>query len=573
MTENASDQKLLLRYVQAGDEAALATLVTRHLDLVYGAACRYLNGDVALAQDAAQTVFLTLVRRAAWLTGHPSLAGWLHQTAVHSAGTLARSEARRRQREETAFQLGTTMNPDEAPAAWLPELDEVLLELDERDRQALVLRYFENQPLKALGMALGCREDAAQKRVAKALQRLSDRLQRRGIRVGSSAAAGALLTKATAAVQTPSSLLAPIMAQVTTMSAGAAAHGSVAIAISHLMAMTKLQTATLVLALAAVPVAFEAHGIVREERLASAAQSHWVELAGRLQSVEAEQLAWLRESRRMRASRTEWESASSARKSVARLRGSAEGSGLYLWDPGASHVRLPRSVLTNLAIRATSPGPTGVGAGDEEVPAINPEGSVSSAILEVLGLTPAESADVDEFCRRFVDGHASDAARRSRFLTTIPGELSRWRSYLGDGLRLRITDALDPAEVESRRRQFADGLSARVGPERFPGLLAQLEGEMARQCDGFGGDTTLLALTPGKGPLTLADSAGDGHRLVRWRRRGATYAFDAELPAFLRKSPHLIAALLVGPEVPVTAPDTNESSPHQSPRSPTPSQP
>src|SRR6266498_879069 len=64
-----SDGELLRRYTETNSENAFAELVERHLNLVYSAALRQVNGDAHLAQDVAQTVFADLARKAASLAG------------------------------------------------------------------------------------------------------------------------------------------------------------------------------------------------------------------------------------------------------------------------------------------------------------------------------------------------------------------------------------------------------------------------------------------------------------------------------------------------------------------------
>ena len=94
------DNELLRRYAETKSEEAFAELVRRHIDLVYSAVLRPLNGDVHLAQDAAQSVFTDLARKAAALSRCATLTGWLYTSARFAAAEIVRTETRRRGREE-----------------------------------------------------------------------------------------------------------------------------------------------------------------------------------------------------------------------------------------------------------------------------------------------------------------------------------------------------------------------------------------------------------------------------------------------------------------------------------------
>src|SRR5208283_3889709 len=113
-----------------------------------------------------------------------SLGGWLYRTTLHLAQHEWRADQRRRMREKTALELGTCMKTEESLLCTIaPLLDETMLELRRGDREALLLRYFANKSLREVGAALGIKEEAAQKRVSKALEALAERFRRRGFRM------------------------------------------------------------------------------------------------------------------------------------------------------------------------------------------------------------------------------------------------------------------------------------------------------------------------------------------------------------------------------------------------------
>jgi RNA polymerase sigma factor (sigma-70 family) len=185
-----SDAQLLCDYAAHGAEAAFAEIVTRHTDLVYSAALRQVNSP-DLARDVTQSVFTDLARKArelSWkLSPEASLVGWLYRATRFAARDLNRTEIRRTQRERQAMeQLQPT---PETPPVWseiAPHLETALDELDDTDRDAVLLRYFKNHDLRTVGAALGISDDAAQKRVSRAVERLREFFAKRGVTVGTS---------------------------------------------------------------------------------------------------------------------------------------------------------------------------------------------------------------------------------------------------------------------------------------------------------------------------------------------------------------------------------------------------
>ncbi len=180
-----SDQQLLRDYAERQSETAFAALVHRYADLVYSAALR-LVGDADAAKDVTQNVFVALARNGPRLTDRIVLAGWLHGTTRNIAVKAVRTDARRRAREQEATAMNQLLSAETDPS-WeqiAPQLDEALGELSEPDRDALLLRYFKNHDLRTVGALLGVSDDAAQKRVSRAVERLREFFARRGIAVG-----------------------------------------------------------------------------------------------------------------------------------------------------------------------------------------------------------------------------------------------------------------------------------------------------------------------------------------------------------------------------------------------------
>lgn len=179
-----NDPELLLEFSRNHSEEAFRALVRQHSPVVFSAALRKLNGDRAAAQDVTQEVFTLLVRKASRLEG-VVLPGWLYRQACRRASNHVRTESRRKRREQAAMETMKTFASDDSSAtrALARELDDAMLHLSATDRDALVLRFFEGREYNGVGKALGLGEEAARKRVRRALDRLAVIFKRKGIAV------------------------------------------------------------------------------------------------------------------------------------------------------------------------------------------------------------------------------------------------------------------------------------------------------------------------------------------------------------------------------------------------------
>jgi len=192
-----TDSDLLRRYIQTRDESAFTNLVQRHLGLVYSVALRRVGGDVQLAEDVAQKVFSDLARKASSLLARPTLSGWLYTSAHLASAAVVRAERRRKTRESEAHLMQTTLSSSSEPDAdWArlrPVIDDVIVALKDEDREAIALRFFEKRSFAEVGAALRTTEEAARKRVDRALEKLRATLAQRGV-TSTTAALGLTLT-------------------------------------------------------------------------------------------------------------------------------------------------------------------------------------------------------------------------------------------------------------------------------------------------------------------------------------------------------------------------------------------
>jgi RNA polymerase sigma factor (sigma-70 family) len=246
----SDDMQLLREYATGRSEEAFAALVSRHINLVYSAALRSVNNP-SQAEEITQAVFVTLARKSRALRGGTVLSGWLYQTARLTASNFIRTETRRQHREQQAC-MEITMN-DPEPEPWThvgPLLDEAMAQLNEKDRNAIVLRFFEGKALKEVGDALGASEDAAKMRVNRALDNLRDFFHDRGITVPSAALAAAISGNSIQAA--PAGLAASVAAGIAQGSALTASSLTLVKGAFQIMTPTKISVAIGVTAAAAI---------------------------------------------------------------------------------------------------------------------------------------------------------------------------------------------------------------------------------------------------------------------------------------------------------------------------------
>ena len=259
---DALEREWLNNYVVTGSHTAFASLVDRHVDLVYSAALRQTHGDKHMAEDVTQAAFLVLATRAARLRREVSIASWLVVVTRHAARDALKSEARRKRREQavaisaTAVTLNPTIDqmmslpydsianhPDVAEwQAIAPELDAALASLRDKDRRAVVLRYLQGRSIEEVAAITGATPNAAKQRLHRAVDRMRAFFRTRGITNVSTAMLGPILLRHAVHAAPPG--LAKGIAAVGFSAAGASASGvAIAKGVVVAMAWTKAKVA------------------------------------------------------------------------------------------------------------------------------------------------------------------------------------------------------------------------------------------------------------------------------------------------------------------------------------------
>jgi RNA polymerase sigma factor (sigma-70 family) len=494
-----SDSALLREFLLERSEAAFRQLTARHIDLVFGTALRRAN-DRGAAEEIAQNVFLALAKKAPWLQSESTLAGWLHRTALLEAKQWWRSELRRRQREETAAKLETTMKSSDSFATDLAgELDDALLELREGERQAVLLRYFEWKNHREIGATLGIGEDAARKRVDKALDQIAAFFRKRGHAIGGGTAAAALLSGSVEAG--PAWLVETVTRSVL---AGGAPVGAAWLA--RLLGASGLQIVVLGVAILGVPAAWQTARLESARGERSRLEAMLNALQGQHRSVDDEMARMRRQV--FRAS-NDLEAASITLRNVTEMASAGSTNidpTLFLWDESADYVRVPKSVLARIRFDGATDR---WGLHVDSAESLDPEsGKVSEALLRALGVNPQTQTAVQELFDRHLHAYR-DWVETNSYLAEFPkvaelltnrhagGMSMAAQLHIDDGTRVWVVPNV-PGNGETWRAQFHDELTSLIGGERADVLfgIAKDDGSLSASFHQFGASQAFLVVTP-----------------------------------------------------------------------------
>ena len=236
------DLELLKEWADRGSDEAFRSLVERHVNLVYSVARRSVPTSHQ-AEEITQTVFIILARKARNLSSQTILAGWLYRTARYAAAQMLRAESRRQHHHTLA-----TMDNPPPDAVWeqiAPHLETALDQLKQTDRDALLLRFMEEKSFREVGHALGLNEDAARKKVDRALEKLRSLFARKGVTTPAALLGTALAAHAiqTVPIGFTTAITTAVLARGATVTASTSAliKGTLT-----LMAWTKTKTALVV---------------------------------------------------------------------------------------------------------------------------------------------------------------------------------------------------------------------------------------------------------------------------------------------------------------------------------------
>ena len=215
-------------------QPSLSDLARRHVDWLHSAAKRMVH-DEHLAQDLTQAVFLVLLQRPDKLPRGRPLAPWLFTVLRRAAARTLRDRKLQRRHETKAAMTPDAIQPELTGQQWRemePMLEELVAKLGKKDREVVLLRFYQQLSFTEVGQELGISEEAAQKRTARAVAKLRDLFARRGVAVASAAVLTAGLSSYT--VQPAG---AAVVAAVTAVVSGGTVSASVLSIVEGVMKM------------------------------------------------------------------------------------------------------------------------------------------------------------------------------------------------------------------------------------------------------------------------------------------------------------------------------------------------
>ena len=183
-------EKHLREFADTRSERSFSALVDSYSGLVYGVAARR-TGDVEMAKEVTQNVFLIVMRKAGKLARRDGFAAWLHRATTLESLNFRRAEGTRRRKMDD-YENEIAVDCPGADHEMGEVLDEALDRLQEQDRRALSYRFFEGRDFEEIGGLLGKSAAAAQKQTRRAVEKLAEVLKRRGIAISATGLSGVL---------------------------------------------------------------------------------------------------------------------------------------------------------------------------------------------------------------------------------------------------------------------------------------------------------------------------------------------------------------------------------------------
>lgn len=179
-----TDRELMTAYCDAGEQVAFTELYTRYVKMVHSVCLRCLRNS-ADAEDATTATFMVVARRSRELMKRENLGTWLYWCAIGTCKGAMRIRQRRIHRETEAVRMNENTSPD----TWdelLPAIEQEIAGLSERQREVLVLRYYEGLSGTEIAAMTHRPETTISGQIKQGLAKIRSRLRSAGMDIAES---------------------------------------------------------------------------------------------------------------------------------------------------------------------------------------------------------------------------------------------------------------------------------------------------------------------------------------------------------------------------------------------------
>jgi RNA polymerase sigma factor (sigma-70 family) len=503
MHDPVVDRDLLRAFVLENSEPAFAQLVDRYVGLVFGTAVRLASHEQA-AQEISQEVFIELARKAPRLSGEVMVGGWLYQTTVFKARQWWRTEERRKRREEIAAEIQNTMNDESSSLSSIRQiLDEALLELGQKERDALLLRFVENCTQREVGRRLGIKEDAARKRISKGLEQLLRFFSRRGFNV-SGAVAATLLGGMSAAI--PQNLSAQIVSAA--LHTGAVvAPSSAGLLLARLLSWNTPRAILCSAFLFLPPLVWEGTRI-QSERARNIEVANCLNLLlSELSAAEKELASVTDQMAGANRSAGQLKAEQQHRAVLANTIPGGTNPLLFRWSEASSYVRLPKQLFNHIQLYDSEMDGGDAGGGRRFSTLLTRQGQISGMTLDALGANTSQKDQVVRAFANFAEQYADLESHHTTLTNPDPSQT------VGDGNDPMIVVANFANDCAPLKTKLHAEISAALGRERTDALWRQCRSVFRDTFNDFGERERkrILRRFPGQS-MVFIEEVDDGHR-------------------------------------------------------------
>ena len=185
----AADERLLVRRAQRGDKESFEVLVERHQHRVFAVARGILKRQEDV-EDIAQQVFVKAYFSLKRFDQRAAFSTWLYKITVNECWDLLRKRKARPlvyeadfSEEQSRLFSATEQKADSGPdtserMAMRQRLDNMLAQLDDRDRAMLILKEVEGFSVEEIADSLGLNANTVKVRLFRARRRIVEYARR-----------------------------------------------------------------------------------------------------------------------------------------------------------------------------------------------------------------------------------------------------------------------------------------------------------------------------------------------------------------------------------------------------------